>query len=81
MTLIKRRELIKGDWLVAHGLVLLPALLTCDVVSLFLLYGLLDSADTPTHEMACVIHEARVRRVIERGEGESPSDLALISSV
>ena len=28
------------------------------------------------HEMACVIHQARVPRVIESAEGESPSDLA-----
>ena len=60
---------------------LLPALLTCDAVSLSLLLVLLDSTYKPMQETACVTHKARVRRVIERAEGESPSDLAPISSV
>ena len=42
---------------------------------------MLDSTDKAMHEMACVIHQGRVLRVIERAEGESPSDLVPISLV
>jgi len=59
----------------------LAALLACDVVSLSLLSLLLDTTDKPMHETACLIHQRRVLRVIERAEGESPLDLAPISSV